>query len=251
MPCRDYYDDSPQHHYPDQSTEALKKQVAFAESALCAALAAGDALGDFVDKNYWDWIDFTQAGISSEDLVNWQINHALLDAQHRKIKNEPKTSTAKGQVDARNMKAELAELQQVNAMLEDQLAAAKAQVYYGEPRKLVAYQLLHDVASNGVGDPELLRTIRDFIEQPATESWNNSVIPDGWKLVPITPSETCISSMAVRYDHGLGIPGYYDEGFQKDPCGHTRRLEATKTTMRQLYEEAIGEGFFKLQTPSK
>jgi hypothetical protein len=39
MPCRDYYDDNPSLFY-QSNIDGLRKQVSFAESALCQTLAA-------------------------------------------------------------------------------------------------------------------------------------------------------------------------------------------------------------------
>ena len=44
MPCRDYYDDHPEAYFRDVTEPALKRQVAFAESALCQTLAALEKL---------------------------------------------------------------------------------------------------------------------------------------------------------------------------------------------------------------
>jgi hypothetical protein len=62
-------------------------------------------------------------------------------------------------------------------------------------------------------------------------------------------------SMAIRYDHALGMPGYYDQmntafqraGMRPQPT-HAERLESTLRTMRQLWEEVAGQGFY---TPAK
>ena len=60
--------------------------------------------------------------------------------------------------------------------------------------------------------------------------------------LPKDPPEGLLMSMALRYDHGLGVPGYYDtfgtQGF------HAKRLLSTLATMRQLYEEVSGNGFY-------
>jgi hypothetical protein len=54
------------------------------------------------------------------------------------------------------------------------------------------------------------------------------------------PTEAILLNMAVRNDHGLGCPGYYDQPiFGGEGVGHARRLEAALTTMRQLYEEVV------------
>lgn len=72
----------------------------------------------------------------------------------------------------------------------------------------------------------------------------------GWKLVPIDPTDELLKSMAVRYDHGLGVPGYYDEPvFGAENVGHAKRLESTIRTMRQLHEEVVGAGFYRASPP--
>lgn len=63
-------------------------------------------------------------------------------------------------------------------------------------------------------------------------------LPD-YVLVPREPTEAMLKSMAVRYDHGLGVPGYYDQPmFVGLQLSHAQRFESTLRTMRQLYEEA-------------
>lgn len=61
------------------------------------------------------------------------------------------------------------------------------------------------------------------------------------------PSTGLLVSMAIRYDHGLGMPGFYDSDFLRkegDPS-HQQRLESTLRTMRQLWEEVSGNGFYR------
>lgn len=77
-------------------------------------------------------------------------------------------------------------------------------------------------------------------------------VPADMVLVPREPTPGLLMSMALRYDHGLGMPGYYDDIQQMLPEGHpekgithARRLESTLTTMRQLHEEVVGAGFYK------
>ncbi|MDO9416979.1 hypothetical protein [Pararhizobium sp.] len=71
-------------------------------------------------------------------------------------------------------------------------------------------------------------------------------VPDGWQLVPKEPSDALLKSMAVRYDHGLGVPGYYDKPvFGAENVGHEKRMTATIATMRQLHEEVVGTGFHR------
>jgi hypothetical protein len=48
-----------------------------------------------------------------------------------------------------------------------------------------------------------------------------AVVPKGYVVVPVEPTDELLLSMAVRYDHGLGIPGYYDqELFASSNCSH-------------------------------
>lgn len=71
-------------------------------------------------------------------------------------------------------------------------------------------------------------------------------LPKDHVIVPVKPADALLMSMAVRYDHGLGIPGYYDqELFSGSGITHAQRLEAALTTMRQLHEEVVGKGFYK------
>lgn len=67
--------------------------------------------------------------------------------------------------------------------------------------------------------------------------------------LPKDPPPGLLMSMAMRYDHALGMPGYYDELnlMMNAPTGtptHAERLDATLRTMRQLYEEVSGNGFY-------
>lgn len=71
------------------------------------------------------------------------------------------------------------------------------------------------------------------------------------KPLPKIPPEELLHSMAVRYDHGLGIPGYYDSHplFSSGKLSHKQRYEAAISLMRQLYEEVSGYGFFAWENP--
>lgn len=59
--------------------------------------------------------------------------------------------------------------------------------------------------------------------------------------VPINPPDSLLLSMAIRYDHGLGVPGYYD---MLGAGEHQKRLNSTLTVMRQLHQEVVGKGFY-------
>ena len=74
MPCRDYYDDHPEAYFRDVTEPALKRQVAFAESALCQTLAALEKAIDSyneehgTNRNVLDQINYKEAGITRAQL---------------------------------------------------------------------------------------------------------------------------------------------------------------------------------------
>ena len=69
-------------------------------------------------------------------------------------------------------------------------------------------------------------------------------LPEGYCIVPIEPPIELLISMALRIDHGLGCPGYYDcLPIQLGPT-HKQRMDATIADMRRVYEEAVGKGFY-------
>jgi hypothetical protein len=60
------------------------------------------------------------------------------------------------------------------------------------------------------------------------------------------PSAGLLMSMAIRMDHGLGVPGYYDQPmFGSDGPTQNQRLEAALSTARQMWEEVTGRGFYR------
>lgn len=67
--------------------------------------------------------------------------------------------------------------------------------------------------------------------------------------LPKEPPEKLLKSMAIRYDHGLAIPGYYDQEMTKgvSKISHEDKLKATMNVMSQLYEEVAGYGFYKYE----
>lgn len=89
MPCRDYYDDHPDQYFKDYGEAALRKQISFAESALCQALAALEHVDTQIETvgpkqgDFYNWINFAAAGITKSDLVKWHKAHKKLDAKHR------------------------------------------------------------------------------------------------------------------------------------------------------------------------
>lgn len=104
MPCRDYYDDHPEAYYgpklKDQEAEIakLKKQISFAESALCATLSALEHVNGLTEVphlpgQFYEWIDHDEAGITRESLINWHKQHKELDAKHREQERLQKVRT--------------------------------------------------------------------------------------------------------------------------------------------------------------
>jgi hypothetical protein len=64
--------------------------------------------------------------------------------------------------------------------------------------------------------------------------------------IPKNPSPGILMSMALRYDHALGVSGFYDQPlYSKSGISHAQRLAGTLVTMRQLYEEVVREGFYQ------
>lgn len=104
MPCRDYYDDHPDQYFKDVTEPALKKQVSFAESALCQTLWALENMRTTLSTvtavmgSALDYIDYAAAGITRKELEVWWKNHKKLDAKHReeeRLKNVKKAALAK------------------------------------------------------------------------------------------------------------------------------------------------------------
>lgn len=65
--------------------------------------------------------------------------------------------------------------------------------------------------------------------------------------LPKDPPIGLLISMAIRYDHGLAIPEYYNS-IGMDESG---RWKSTLIIMRQLYEEVSGNGFYKPELEEK
>lgn len=75
---------------------------------------------------------------------------------------------------------------------------------------------------------------------------NGAAMMDAMRAIvlPKEPSSGLLMSMAIRYDHGLGVPGFYDSLPIQLGVTHAQRLESALGTMRQLYEEVSGYGFY-------
>lgn len=75
----------------------------------------------------------------------------------------------------------------------------------------------------------------------------SATAPEGFVMVPVEPSLGVLASMAIRRDHGLGCPGYYDAPvFGAENVGHQRRMEVAIGEARQQYAEVVGNGFYSL-----
>lgn len=67
----------------------------------------------------------------------------------------------------------------------------------------------------------------------------------GYLSVPKKPEAECIESMCRRYDHSFGLKRYiYSKQREETDEEFECRREGTRRIMRQLYEEATGQGFF-------
>lgn len=83
----------------------------------------------------------------------------------------------------------------------------------------------------------------------AITAYLTTIEAKGLVIVPVEPTDELLMSMAVRYDHGLGMPGYYDQPIFKQLEGknhipHSRRVETALSQMRQIHEEVVGMGFY-------
>lgn len=96
MPCRDYYDDNPGAYYAD-TIDGLRKQVSFAESALCQTLVAFNAYACLRQENALDFIKYKDAGINRKQLEKWWAEHTRKDeeSKHRAAVKEEKDRVRK------------------------------------------------------------------------------------------------------------------------------------------------------------
>jgi hypothetical protein len=63
-------------------------------------------------------------------------------------------------------------------------------------------------------------------------------VPDGYVVVPVEPTIEHLNSMGMRSRHDFGL---LDE----------QQQESIRRSMRQLHEEAIGQGFYKIAAAQK
>lgn len=79
--------------------------------------------------------------------------------------------------------------------------------------------------SNGFVD------MQNAVEQAINQALSESGAAEGWVSVPAIPSEGRLISMALRYRHDFGL-------LADNP------QQSILSQMKQLYEEAIGAGFY-------
>lgn len=78
------------------------------------------------------------------------------------------------------------------------------------------------------------------------EAFERALEEGGFVVVPKEPGPGVLMSMALRADHGLGCPGYYDQPMTATPgVTHARRLEVALEEARRQYEEVVGTGFYR------
>lgn len=76
--------------------------------------------------------------------------------------------------------------------------------------------------------------------------WRRLSDPDSLLEAPPEPPPGLLMSMAIRMDHGLGCPGYYDQiSLGKDAPTHKQRLDGAIRLAAQMWEEVVGHGFYR------
>lgn len=108
MPCRDFFDDHPEAYFREITAPALKKQISFAESALCAVLDALERANRYSSNplpSVMTWINFEEAGITEEELLKWRKTHKELDAKYRAQEQERLKASAKAKLTSEELKA--------------------------------------------------------------------------------------------------------------------------------------------------
>jgi hypothetical protein len=69
-------------------------------------------------------------------------------------------------------------------------------------------------------------------------------------VLPQEPPPGLLMSMAIQFDHALGMDGYYDQPmFASSGMTHQQRLDQTLKEMSRIYEEVSGHGFYKWPPP--
>jgi hypothetical protein len=63
--------------------------------------------------------------------------------------------------------------------------------------------------------------------------------------VPVEPTDGLLMSIAMRFDHAIAMPGFYDQQMLGGkPGDHARRLSSLIADARRAHEEIVGKGFY-------
>lgn len=92
---------------------------------------------------------------------------------------------------------------------------------------------------------------RPFSGEEAAKVQMALLNPPDYVLVPKQPEPERIESMCIRFDHshGVAMPRIWDGDWSVETADqHKQRQEANRRQMRQLYEEATGQGFYNDRT---
>jgi hypothetical protein len=99
---------------------------------------------------------------------------------------------------------------------------------------------MYQICDHGKQDGEPCAVCAEIVRQREDAS------PPCYLSVPRVPEPACIDSMCLRYDHGFSLKRWnIGQGREESDEEFERRRDSIRSTMRQLYEEATGQGFFK------
>lgn len=128
---------------------------------------------------------------------------------------------AEGTADTNIQRAEAAERR--NAELEAQLAKATDPAYLEEKLRQI-----------GITD--------DIARAALAGSGGGWPVPEGYALVPVEPTRGRLISMAIRHNHAFLVN--HDPNAKWTSGVTKEHRESVLRSMRQLYEEAVGMGFY-------
>lgn len=94
-------------------------------------------------------------------------------------------------------------------------------------------------ASSTTGDLHLRVVAYEVVRALEESDYRNNAV-----TVPLEPSKGLLTSIALRLDHGLGCPGYYDQFPRFDGDTHQGRLDQALTDAKRAHEEIVGTGFY-------
>jgi hypothetical protein len=88
----------------------------------------------------------------------------------------------------------------------------------------------------------MMRWLKSLL--PAVATSRVALVPEGWCLVREKPTEAHIQSMCMRFDHSHGIKHSFP--VEESDAHFDARRNFNRTMVLQLYEEAVGLGFHKI-----